>query len=145
MEEYKTILDYPDYEISNLGNVRRNGKILKSRQNKNTGYSYIDLRKEGKRTTCYIHRLVALTFLPKIEDKEYIDHIDRNKNNNNLNNLRWVSRSENNRNTKKRDNDLFGLCYTRNKWRLTINEVYVGEYKTPEEAKVIRDLTLSYL
>ena len=53
---------------------------------------------------CYlVHRLVAETFLDNPENKPFVDHIDRDRHNNNVSNLRWVTSSENNRNTKAYD------------------------------------------
>jgi hypothetical protein len=42
----------------------------------------------------YIHRLVALTYIPNPDNKPQVNHIDGNKLNNNLNNLEWVTVSE---------------------------------------------------
>ena len=49
----------------------------------------------GKKKCIYIHRLVALTYIPLPESEEEltVDHIDRNKTNNAVSNLRWVTRS----------------------------------------------------
>lgn len=41
------------------------------------------------------HRLVAMVFLPNINNKSQINHKDGNKENNNVNNLEWVTQSEN--------------------------------------------------
>lgn len=49
------------------------------------------------------HRLVAETFIPNPENKREVDHINRNTSDNRVENLRWVTRSENNRNTVKND------------------------------------------
>lgn len=53
--------------------------------------------------TYSVHQLVAETFLNKPEGKCEIDHIDRNRENNNRGNLRYVSLSENQRNTSRYD------------------------------------------
>ena len=36
-----------------------------------------------------VHRLVALVFLPNLNNKEFVNHIDGNKGNNKLDNLEW--------------------------------------------------------
>ena len=144
MEEYKPILDYPDYEVSNLGNVRniKTGRILKPRNN--DGYYRVLLNNKNKR----IHRLVALTFLPNPDNKTDVDHIDRNRTNNVVSNLRWVSRSENCLNTKSRDRELFGIYYREKKQKyqvvLTIDRKLksIGYRKTLEEATILRDTFL---
>lgn len=58
-------------------------------------YLYVDLRKEGKSHKGYIHRLLAIQYLPNPEKKSDVDHIDRNRGNNDLSNLRWATHREN--------------------------------------------------
>ena len=55
--------------------------------------------KNGKLFSRYIHRLVAFAFLENPNNHKYVDHIDRDKSNNRVENLRFVSASENTRNT----------------------------------------------
>lgn len=64
------------------------------------GYLVVTIKGKNYRA----HRLVAEAFIPNPENKKEIDHIDRCPAHNNVENLRWVTRSENNRN--RRDNDL---------------------------------------
>lgn len=61
-----------------------------------------------------VHRLVLETFVGFAPDgKTEVDHIDRNPANNHVSNLRWVSRTENNRNTLKQDRvEARGLPHT---------------------------------
>ena len=104
MEIWKDIPGYEGkYQVSNLGNVKSlkdkygnyREKILKIRKNKGN-YLIVDLRKNGKQKTCLVHRLVAETFIPKIEGKEFVDHIDGDPSNNVYTNLRWCTIAENN-------------------------------------------------
>ena len=99
MEQWKDIEGYEGiYQISSHGRVKsfKNGKIkiLKSRIN-DKGYNTTCLRKDGKSKYKLVHRLVAEAFIPNIDSKPYINHIDGNKLNNNINNLEWVTPSEN--------------------------------------------------
>lgn len=116
METYKQILDYPKYEVSDLGNVRniKTSLILKPIDN-GKGYKLVHLTNNLRRRICLIHRLVMITFNP-IDIKLDVNHIDGNKSNNNLSNLEWVTKSENTRHAH-----LNGLFSSRNK--LTIEQV----------------------
>ena len=92
MEEWKTIFE--DYEISNLGNCRKKGKIIKGCV-MNRGYKYFQVQREGKRLNKLFHHLVAEAFIGARPDGLVIDHIDRNKLNNNVNNLRYITQELN--------------------------------------------------
>lgn len=90
------------YQVSNLGrvkslNYKRTKKegILKAGIQRRTGYLSVTLLKEGVQKTRPIHRLVAEAFIPKIEGKNEINHIDENKENNSVLNLQWCNHKEN--------------------------------------------------
>ena len=59
------------------------------------GYFALNLIKEGKSKTKYIHRLVAETFIDNPNSKDEVNHKDGNKLNNRIDNLEWVTRAEN--------------------------------------------------
>lgn len=94
IEEYKVFKDPSNiikgqknlWEISNYGNVRKNGVIINNRIN-NSGYY----------TCCHflIHRLVAEYFIGNIPDGYVVDHIDGNKLNNHVNNLKICTQKDN--------------------------------------------------
>lgn len=150
MEEYKPILDYPNYEVSNFGNVRiiKTGKILKPWLNK-TSYLMVRLSKNNQPVNKTIHRLVALAFLPNPDNKPEVDHIDRNRTNNVVDNLRWVTISENCLNTYRRDRDIFGITFHKRDnvylVQIVVNkkQQYIGSRKTLEEAIILRDSVLN--
>jgi hypothetical protein len=50
---------------------------------------------DGRRKKEYIHRLVALTFLPNEYHLPEVNHIDGIRDNNVLSNLEWVTHQEN--------------------------------------------------
>lgn len=99
-EIWKDIKDYPNYQISNFGNVKslsnnfsRKEKILK--HGKLKGYLFVQLSKNGK-IKCYrVHRLVAEAFIPNPDNKPCIDHINTDRSDNRVCNLRWCSHKEN--------------------------------------------------
>ena len=93
MEEiYKTIEGHPNYEISNLGNIRN--KITKKyRTNVLNNKGYYDIQLDGK--DYKVHRLVAKAFIPNPNNYKEINHKDENPKNNCVNNLEWCDRKYN--------------------------------------------------
>lgn len=96
-EIWKTIEKYPDYMVSNFGRVKRKGnanlrkeKILKTSKNSG-GYLKVVLSKKGHTKTFFVHRLVALSFLPNPNNYPQINHKDENKENNRIDNLEWCT------------------------------------------------------
>ena len=108
-EEWRPIKDYEGlYEVSNMGRVRslnykntKEERILKLTKDKR-GYLRVPLTKDKKRKIYRVHRLVALTFIPNIENKPCIDHINTIKTDNRVENLRWTTLKENNNNELSR-------------------------------------------
>ena len=148
MEEFRSLNEIVEngenYSISNLGNVRNNetGNILKHAIN-HREYHRIGLCKSGKRKPYYIHKLVALAFLPNPDSKSDADHIDRNKDNNILENLRWANKSENKQNTSKRKyctSKFIGVnwCKRQNKWvakmQIDSKRKFLGYFANEEDA-----------
>lgn len=126
MEEFEYIKGY-----ENLYKINKNCDIYSCHYQKNMkpllkfdGYLYVDLRKDGKRHKGYLHRLLAIQYIPNPDNKPEIDHIDRNKLNNNLLNLRWVTRLENAHNKSNyKDN-------------LTAEQLEARKTRTRERAKL---------
>lgn len=95
IEEWKSIKDIPNYDVSNLGRIRNNKteRILKPKLIR--GYESVCLRKYNKNIHKRVNRLVAEAFIPNPLNKPLVNHIDYNPQNNNVNNLEWVTNSEN--------------------------------------------------
>jgi len=102
VEQWKTLEDFSNYEVSNLGKVRniKTGLEIKSTLN-SSGYFGLNLYDNGRRKAVRMHQLVANYFIPKIEGKNFVNHIDGNKQNNRLYNLEWCTPSENSLHSKK--------------------------------------------
>lgn len=92
------------YQISNLGNVKnvKTGRILKSLKGE---YLKVVLSKNNIKTTKYIHRLVAETFINQNYDNLVVNHKDENKHNNCVNNLEFITFKENMNYGSKQDNE----------------------------------------
>lgn len=94
-EQWRAVEGYPGYEVSNLGRVRKNGKLTPLHRT-GKGYLRTTLQKDGKQKQDYIHRIVAKNFIPNPDNKPTVNHIDGNKNNNQVSNLEWATYLENN-------------------------------------------------
>ena len=96
VEVWKTISEFPNYQVSSLGRVRNisTGRVLKGFDN-GYGYLKVELFKAGKGYTRKIHRLVAEAFLENPENLPQINHRDEDKANNVVSNLEWCSHEYN--------------------------------------------------
>jgi len=148
IEKWKSIVNYPDYQVSNLGRVKsfrvsKNGKILINSIG-NTGYLSVNLCNIIGAKTKRIHKLVAIAFLHHTPNGSNIvvDHIDFNKTNNTVENLRLISSRENgNKKHLSSSSKYVGVSFYKitNKWRaqIRIKEKikHLGYFNTEEEAR----------
>lgn len=92
-------MDFPDYYVSNLGNVKsvKKGRelILKPWTTPNSDYYTVSLCRDGKTQKIDIHRLVAKYFVPNPNNYPVVHHKDANKHNNTSDNLEWTTVREN--------------------------------------------------
>ncbi len=142
-EIWRVIEDYEDYEVSNLGRVRRSNKILKNRVS-GKGYLSICTSVNSSTKNHYVHRLVANAFLQKENEYQVVNHKDGNKKNNVVDNLEYVSQSENIIHSyviglREHKNILpKGLTKHKEKYMVRISRhnktMYVGMYNTIELA-----------
>jgi hypothetical protein len=79
--------------IITRGNVEQplKERILKPGKNKKTNYLIVALCKDGKSHFDYVHRLVAMAFIPNPKNLPEVNHKDLNKSNNRKSNLEWRS------------------------------------------------------
>lgn len=91
-EIWKWIDGYEDkYEVSTFGNVKSHlTNRLVSTYNNLSGYKVVRLHNDGTMKRYLLHRLVAITFIPTVEGKPEVNHIDRDKLNNHISNLEWA-------------------------------------------------------
>ena len=87
--------DYKGYKVFEDGTIiGKFGRPLKPRLR--SGYLSVRIH-EGDITkgNTLIHRIVAECYIPKVKDKNFVNHINGNKFDNRASNLEWVNRSEN--------------------------------------------------
>ena len=143
-------VEYPNYMISDLGNVYnvRKSRYLKLTMNSN-GYLYVRLSKKNKSTLFRVNVLVGKCFLtkPNKHQKFIVDHIDGVKYNNTLKNLRYVTPSQNCMNrvlNKTSTTGVKGVTFVkeRNKYHARISidgiHIHIGYYVSLKEAQIAR-------
>lgn len=104
-ETWKEVADWPMYFVSNLGRVRStlDHRIRKFSKRK-YGYLNCVLSKQdgtGRKSGFYVHRLVALAFIPNPLGLSDVNHIDLNPANNVSTNLEWSTHGDNMRHAMK--------------------------------------------
>ena len=107
------------YAITSCGKVwsYKSKRFLTPRIN-DKGYLRVALSKEGQAKDFYIHRLVAMAYIPNPENKPVVNHLDENPLHNYLNNLEWATQKENLN---------YGTCQQRKSKRVCCvetNEIY---------------------
>lgn len=96
MEQWKTAEGFKNYSVSDKGRVYSHisKRIIKGSLVK--GYrSQALISDSGEKKHVYFHQLVARAFIPNLENKKCVNHIDCNPLNNDASNLEWVTHYEN--------------------------------------------------
>lgn len=102
IEEWRPVLGFEGlYEASNTGKVaslnyngtgaRQELKPIETHH----GYLNVRLYQNGKWRTKRLHRVIAETFIPNVDNLPEINHIDENPANNSVTNLEWCSHKYN--------------------------------------------------
>lgn len=102
--EWRPIPDWPAYEASSDGHIRRvrrsagavAGRVLRPLLNKKTGYVSVCLCERSRSKRIDVHRLVALAFHGRSPSARHlVAHNDGDRTNNAADNLRWATQAEN--------------------------------------------------
>ena len=94
--------DYSTIEVSNFGNVKKEGRELNKRIN-HDGYFIVALNKGKKKNgwddyaNVFVHRLVMCAFIDErfYKDGWEVNHKDYNRQNNHVDNLEWITHADN--------------------------------------------------
>ena len=122
------IKGFENYSISDKGivkNIKTNKIKIGISNGAGRGYLYVDLYSNGKKIRKFIHRLVAETFIPNIENKPMVNHKDGNTKNNHINNLEWVTAKENVEHANKVLNILSAYKIANNNKKKKIKQINV--------------------
>ena len=137
------------YKVSNLGrilslNYRNTGKAdLMNPSETKDGYSVVGLSKNGETKLCYVHRLVAQTFLPNPENKPEVNHIDEDKTNNFVflnedgsvdkekSNLEWSTHKENSNHGTRTERS--AKARSKRVLQFTLDGEFVREFESTHE------------
>lgn len=146
-EIFKEVLNFPNYQVSNLGRVKSYAKgkefFLKPKINIDN-YFEVALYSSGKRKSVRVNRLVMMTFLGQIPDYSsgiVVDHINNNKQDNRLENLQLVTvRLNNSKDRKGGASDFIGVFWSgrHKKWGSAIfykkRRIHLGLFSNELEA-----------
>ncbi len=161
-EIWKDIPGYEGlYQVSNIGCVKSYSKVVRSRggfrtipqklltpqtNKKKYFYYFVRLYKNGIVKPFFVHRLVALAFIPNPQNLPQVNHKDGNKYNNKVENLEWCTASENMRHAF-----VSGLKYPKithyrgvKAFRLSDNS-FVGEFNSQHEAAKKLGLNVAHI
>lgn len=145
-EIWKPIIGYPNYEVSNLGRVKRlpyehrKNEHISFGFRKTDGYRGIVLCKDGTFTHFFVHRLVAAAFIPNPLALPFVNHKNENKEDNRAENLEWCDGSYNmkygtNRERAQQTHEKNNSKRARKKIaQYTKDGKFIAEYKSIREA-----------
>ena len=136
------------YKVSNLGRIlsldyNHTGKPGLMGPNENKGYLRVVLCKNGEYKKCYVHRIVAETFLENPENLPQVNHKDENKTNNFVflnedgsinkekSNLEWKSHRDNiNHGTR---NERVAKALSKKVLQLSLTGELIREWESTQE------------
>ena len=99
MERWKVCAQFPSHEVSTLGKIR-NSKTHNTLTCGHNPKGYVTVNIKNK---IYLaHRIVASTWIPNINKKPTVDHINGIRDDNRVCNLRWATMKEQRQNQHKR-------------------------------------------
>lgn len=97
MGEWREVIGYPNYIVSESGAVMSKKRQCLIAQNIGRGgYYHVNLWRNNQMICQSVHRIVAMAFLENPHNKPQVNHIDGTRLNNHVSNLEWATAAENN-------------------------------------------------
>lgn len=93
-ERWLPVADFPEYEVSDAGRIRRDGSLIRVFRNKK-GYEGVCLRCRGGRTTRLVHRIVMEAFVGVRPAGMVVNHLNSVRHDNRLANLEYTTQKLN--------------------------------------------------
>ncbi len=158
LEVWKPIPNYEEYEVSNLGRVKRlaydkpvcgggaqhcNERILLP-QRRRFNYQAVALSKNDKVKFFLVHRLVAIVFIPNPNNLPQVNHKDEDPSNNCVGNLEWCDQKYNSNYGTSKERISLKLkngVLSKPVQQYTIEAQFIKEYPSANEAS--RELGLA--
>lgn len=151
--EYGHIISLPrTIERKTGGPLTIPKRFLQAHPNKNVQYLQVDLWKNNKGKTHYVHRLVAQAAIPNPNDLLEVNHKDGNRQNNRVDNLEWCDSSGNSQHAVNTGLREYTNRLTRDEFLECLTAVITGEsyasvssrvpYKVPYLSTKLRKLAI---
>lgn len=100
LSDIPTLKNYTDYAVDVDGNVwsfkyNKCRRLSPGWAKKRDGYHFVRLSANGTKHNFFVHRLVAMAFLPTDDITLEVNHKNRNSVDNRIENLEWATRKSN--------------------------------------------------
>ena len=138
---WASVPDWPDYEVSNTGQVRSwkplrnkaerpNEPRLLNQKTDRDGYKEVKLYSDGKSKSFKVHALVLRGFVGPPGPNIVCRHLDGSRSNNSLSNLKWGTPKENSEDTLVHGTRMKGEVINTSK----LTEELVGAIKSSSDS-----------
>jgi hypothetical protein len=122
--KWADIPNFPNYQAHPQGEIRNKlTKRVMLAESRSHRYRYVMLDNKS----VFVHRMIALTFIPNSLNLPDVNHKDGNRRNNNVENLEWLSHSDNMKHAiqlgRKTPKSTLAIAI-----RITLNDGSINEY-----------------
>lgn len=153
------------YQASNIGRIKSLSRVVNCRGEKvavrkekilkyqviNSGYKVATLCIDYNKKNVFVHRVIAESFVPNLDSKQEVNHINGIKTDNRAENLEWSTSSQNKIHayetglmTSKKFNDKFGAnCVKKEVFQYDINGCYIKSFDSLSEAYSSTSISIS--